>query len=68
MTELVDSYADLAVERWQRSMRADPRGGFGRNHDPRACCCLVCGDGREALGHPALVPYFARRSWPEARL
>jgi hypothetical protein len=67
MSALVESYADVAVERWGRTMGADPRGGFGRRHEARSCGCLVCADGRDALGLIALKPLFARRSWPEAR-
>lgn len=65
MSDSVDSYADIAIDRWQRTMRADLRGGFAGHHDPRACGCLPCADGRELLNLAPLTPLFARRSWPE---
>lgn len=60
----IPTYAPQAIDRWTvteslgkpGSVRADG------NHDPRTCGCLVCSDGRAALGMAPLVPLFARRA------
>lgn len=65
MSDLVESYAEVAISRWQqRGGTHDPRGRGGP-HDPRFCGCIVCADGRQALGLQPLVPLFARRDRPE---
>lgn len=43
MTDLVDSYADLAIT-------------LSPPHGPDSCFCLICSDARKALGHRPLTP------------
>lgn len=64
-TNAVESYADQAIERWQRQQSFRMHGGRPGPHDPRFCECLVCADGREQTGQRALIPWLARRSLPE---
>jgi hypothetical protein len=65
--EPVESYADVAVERWHHERLLRPRRGQSRRHNPRFCCCLTCADGREATGQRPLIPLYARRPLPEVR-
>lgn len=62
----VRTYAQQAIDRW--TVRGMLTPGPGRTtkalHDPRACECLSCSDGRVALGMTPLVPSWARRSVP----
>lgn len=66
----IPTYAQQAIDRWTlQGMLAPFRGHRQGRHDPSTCGCLVCADGREALGLMPLrpswgrrqVPYFARR-------
>ena len=65
-TDTVPTYAQIAIDRW--SLSGLPAGNIrtaaGR-HDPRICACLVCADGREALGMQPLKPSWARRAVPD---
>lgn len=61
-TTPVESYAQRAIDRWQgRSQRSKRPHGF-------ECPCCTCADGREALGRPALMPLFSRRTIQEGRV
>jgi hypothetical protein len=54
-SDIVESYGDIAVERWQRT---DSWREGRRKHSPTNCPCFACADGRELLG---LTPFKPSR-------
>lgn len=64
-SEIVQTYADIALNWWTMAgwpaLRSRQQGD---QHGPEHPC-LVCADGREALGMKPMVPSWARRSVPD---
>jgi hypothetical protein len=57
--ESVERYRAWARDLWRR--RVWSRFSENERHDPLWCPCLVCADGREVMGYPALIPEEARQ-------
>lgn len=51
--ETVESYGEVAVERWQHT---DAHRPGRRKHSPTTCSCLACADGREVTGMTPFKP------------
>lgn len=65
--DTVPTYAQQAIDRWTLQGRLTTIPGLNSLalHDPRACGCLVCADGREALGMSQPMPAWSRKSVPD---